>query len=389
MIQLLEDENGHGEKTPLKIGMNTIFWHGKNRVFDIREIPTIFSGLCYVILPHNVSSDPGDRFTFEFFSSITLEEDQLGEIKIEFSSKDAFLNIVWVGMNGIETQKFEMSLDKYSSLVAFYNEIENHYIKNCDEVFDSVFVNFAWKFVKHRQNFTCNNVCVPLYFEPIANLRPFLLNCVKAEDYYCMYLQWNLIASMGSEILKPCVVQHPKISGHKVAKTPSTEDQKNPKEHTFHLIVDLGDNREVNQEYFIPSTEYYDTLSLIGTIGGTLGLFLGFSFYSCIVALIDCFAARWEKYRPASVNSIDTSIVLRSNNREENLNSTRSRNYVTSSVGESPQRRHSISELSETDGADTLAQSQPEGRIMPPHYHIILLALLVIVFLVLVLVLVH
>merc|ERR1712051_916402 len=72
-------------------------------------------------------------------------------------------------MNGIETQKFEMSLDKYSSLVAFYNEIENHYIKNCDEGNDSVFVNFAKKFMENKQNFTCDNVCVPLYFEPIAN----------------------------------------------------------------------------------------------------------------------------------------------------------------------------------------------------------------------------
>ena len=84
---MLEDENGVGQKTPLNIGMNDIFWHGKNRVFDVREIPTIFSGLCHVILPHNVSSDPGDSFTFEFFSNVTLEEDQLTEIKIQFSSK--------------------------------------------------------------------------------------------------------------------------------------------------------------------------------------------------------------------------------------------------------------------------------------------------------------
>ena len=289
---MLEDENGVGPKTPLNIGMNKIFWHGKNRVFDVREIPTIFSGLCHVILPHNVSSDPGDRFTFEFFSNVTLEEDQLTEIKIQFSSKDAYLNIVWVGMNGIETQKFEMSLDKYSSLVAFYNEIENHYIKNCDEGNDSVFVNFAKKFMENKKNFTCDNVCVPLYFEPIANtIKHDIPNCVKAEDYYCMYgPQLQFIVPMASETLKPCMVQHPKISGEKGAKTPSTEDEKNPKEHTFHLIVDMGDNREVNKEYLI-----YDTLSLIGTVGGTLGLFVGFSFYEFFLAVIDFFLDKCER----------------------------------------------------------------------------------------------
>ena len=293
MIQLLEDENGDEGKTPLKIGMNTIFWHGKNRVFDVREVPTIFSGLCHVILPHDVSSEPGDRFTFEFFSNITLEEDQLSEIKIQFSSKDAYLNIVWVGMNGIETKTFEMSLDKYSSLVAFYNEIENHYIKHCDDGNDSVFVNFAKKFMENKQNFTCDNVCVPLYFEPIANtITHDIPNCVKAEDYYCMYApQLNLIVPMGSETLKPCVVQHPKISNaEKGAKVPSTEDEKNPEEQTFYLIVNMGDNREVNKEYLI-----YDTLSLIGTVGGTLGLFVGFSFYEFFLVVIDFFLDKCER----------------------------------------------------------------------------------------------
>ena len=42
----------------------------------------------------------------------------------------------------------------------------------------------------------------------------------------------------------------------------------------------MGSNREINKEYLI-----YDTLSLIGTVGGILGLFVGFSFYDFFVML--------------------------------------------------------------------------------------------------------
>ena len=137
-------------------------------------------------------------------------------------------------------------------------------------------------------------------------------------------------------------------------KTPSTKDEKNPKEHTFHLVVDMGDNKEVNQEYLIPNSQYYDTLSLIGTVGGTLSLFLGFSFYSFIIALIDLFAARCKKYQPASVETIDT-INSSANNHEEDVNSTE-------------QRRHSMPELPETGGqilVDISTPYQPGGWIMP------------------------
>ena len=83
----MEDELGEGPKTSLKIGKNVIYWHRKERIFDVLEISTIYNGLCHVILPRNVSSDPGDRFPFEFFSNTTSEDDQLTGIKLQFSSK--------------------------------------------------------------------------------------------------------------------------------------------------------------------------------------------------------------------------------------------------------------------------------------------------------------
>ena len=105
VINLLDNEHELGEnakKVPLTIGMNTVFWKKKYRMFNVKEIPTIFSGLCHVILPNNVNSDKGDRFPFEIIAEAQEDnKDTIHEIKLQFSSNDSYLAIVWVGMNGI------------------------------------------------------------------------------------------------------------------------------------------------------------------------------------------------------------------------------------------------------------------------------------------------
>ena len=49
----------------------------------------------------------------------------------------------------------------------------------------------------------------------------------------------------------------------------------------------------MNREYLI-----YDVWSLIGTVGGALGLFVGFSFYDFVSLVIDFICKRLEKVRP-------------------------------------------------------------------------------------------
>ena len=57
----------------------------------------------------------------------------------------------------------------------------------------------------------------------------------------------------------------------------------------------MGSNREIHIEYLI-----YDTLSLIGTIGGTLGLFVGFSFYDFLAMIIHFAFKKIEEYMTSS-----------------------------------------------------------------------------------------
>ena len=87
-----------------------------------------------------------------------------------FSSREEYLAKVWVGMPGVVTVDYTFDLKKYSSIVAFYNEIQNDYIKNCDGTIGrTVFQNFAQKIVDSKKDYNCTNVCIPIWFEPITN----------------------------------------------------------------------------------------------------------------------------------------------------------------------------------------------------------------------------
>ena len=91
----------------------------------------------------------------------------------------------------------------------------------------------------------------------------------------------DIITSLAPESLKSCTIKNPKIKDIK-SEVDNAEDVED--EFIFDIIVEIGATRERQTEYFI-----YDTLSMVGTIGGTLGLFVGFSFYDFISMLIDLF----------------------------------------------------------------------------------------------------
>ena len=96
----------------------------------------------------------------------------------------------------------------------------------------------------------------------------------------------NIITSLAPESLKSCTIKNPKIKDIK-SEVDNAKDVEN--EFIFDIIVEIGATRERQTEYFI-----YDTLSMVGTIGGTLGLFVGFSFYDFISMIIDLFFDKFK-----------------------------------------------------------------------------------------------
>ena len=91
----------------------------------------------------------------------------------------------------------------------------------------------------------------------------------------------DIITPLAPQSLKSCTVKNPTIKDIKI-EVDNVEDVEN--EFNFEIIVEIGATRPRQIEYLI-----YDTLSLVGTVGGTLGLFVGFSFYDFICMIIDLF----------------------------------------------------------------------------------------------------
>ena len=59
--------------TYFNVGTNEIQWKGKSLTYEVKEVETIFYGLCQAIWPKNVSLEPGDRYTISVHSNLTLK----------------------------------------------------------------------------------------------------------------------------------------------------------------------------------------------------------------------------------------------------------------------------------------------------------------------------
>ena len=125
------------------------------------------------------------------------------------------------------------------------------------------------KVVKHNQSI-CSNTCLP------ATIKGFP-QCELFEDYICNF--WPMWNTVYQESFRKCA-KHCKWA-----------------EYTGELAnyydFDTGDwiiwNYNFDNELIEVYEEYlmYDIIGLIGTTGGTLGLFIGFSFWGFLNTLLD------------------------------------------------------------------------------------------------------
>ena len=86
------------------------------------------------------------------------------------------------------------------------------------------------------------------------------------------------------------------------------DEEKNDDYDQFHLIMEMGTNKQFEREYLI-----YDSWNMVGTIGGALGLFVGFSFYDFIVMFINFISKKCEKVNPEPDDSSSDLKTMKEN----------------------------------------------------------------------------
>ena len=75
------DSDDSSGVTYFDVGTNVIKWKGKSLTYEVKEVETIFSGLCQTIWPKNVLLEPGDRYTIYVHSNLTLKGCKLFSLK--------------------------------------------------------------------------------------------------------------------------------------------------------------------------------------------------------------------------------------------------------------------------------------------------------------------
>ena len=153
--------------------------------------------------------------------------------------------------------------------------------KPLDTEYESVWQCFVNIFINEHFS-PCPIKCLPIQMKGFnyVNKSIYIPNCAKLEDEICNGgpKVWNKLWHELPNCLDPC-----KIITYKDSLLDMYEPEYLNGGHTFsNFELAVNNIRKIEREVLV-----YDTNDAIGAIGGSLGLFLGFSFFDVISKCLD------------------------------------------------------------------------------------------------------
>ena len=175
------------QRSLLSIGMNKIETENSIYNFEVKEIPTVTSGMCYAIIPKGMTMQPyEDTMLLLIAKNTTLENTEMTKVTIQISSNDSYHTIIQK-INGMKNSILEKDFTTNStSLAIYYTEETNDFIKECSEF--SFFKCLAKTFVE-TEKFNCTKKCVPLVYDSLMDVVDHNIpKCTDPidKDEYCM-----------------------------------------------------------------------------------------------------------------------------------------------------------------------------------------------------------
>ena len=251
----------------------------------VKSINGMNNGQCLVIIPFEKTLlKPGSFLRFILMHDLNAT-DIIKEVSLSLTSQnDDYLYNVWTGLPGVKPENILIDASKIDSVTLFYNQVEQKYIKECTEENDkSVFQDFAQEIIKNKELYNCSNFCIPIAVAEILDtINHSLEYCKRLKDYYCSIENLGLMSKLGRKTTKRCLINYADVR-------PMTNDAVDgSNDGMLWISIALGENQLVYKEYFVK-----DTLDLIGTVGGTLGLFIGFSFFDAFSIIVDFFVQKF------------------------------------------------------------------------------------------------
>ena len=267
---------------PLKVGRNEIEEGGIIWSYKVKENPSNNVGMCYVIIPDQILVRPfHNTLTISITRNFTDGKDEISKLLIQFSSNDTFNTInsrIGGLVNDVIEQEF-VSNEHY--MLIDYTEENTEFIKDCSE--SSVFKCWAEKIVDTKE-FNCTKKwgkCVPVVYSSLMeNIEHDIPECFDNSEEYCMLgiEAFKIHQRLKSSCLKQCQSKSSRLDIRKV-KAKSYNKQGEIQVDIFFTVLP---EKISNKEYLI-----YDGVGMFGSIGGSLGLFVGFSIFDSLCPIVE------------------------------------------------------------------------------------------------------
>ena len=251
-----------------------ILHKGKNKVKDVsdmiinvEEIPTVENGMCYSMTFDLVKIN---RVYLRFgIIPTSLTEDPKG-VTLYFTTKNTRFGLIdryWklfkpLIINKSFAYKYMMSLD--------LDETQWHFQKgdpNCQEgcPMEKCFTHIDFTGLQ----------CIPVVFKRWFEDSNLTL-CSTLQDNTVSYKR-----VMEQRYSFKCPIPEKDVQFHAIVSDDEFFDMQHPQDAVYIYLKQYYSDRQLKKEVLI-----YDTATLIGSLGGFLGLFVGFSFYGTISCLM-------------------------------------------------------------------------------------------------------
>ena len=188
-----------------------------------------------------------------------------------------------------DTRKFEFQ-PKNSSVINSISYHQSLKVNLCLEESESSYECVA-NLVQNVPLYNCSGKCLTpriRAFMPKMKNSQFFKKCSNFEQEICMNREYcafyvKIIEKMKQNCSEPCSVIDYRVSASEI----NLEQYASYEEAILLDIYSSFGTIKVKKEYRI-----YDTLGMIGTCGGSFGLFTGFSFFDVICHFVDLIALR-------------------------------------------------------------------------------------------------
>ena len=255
---MLDDDNNKTAKHKLEYGQKVM----DNFQIDVYHIQTMNLGVCYVIESGEIVNT---QRQFEVFIKDlnSNNDDKLSNLNLFIGSPETWYGIIALSWPYFELERLRFSFDIQNTYHWMDMSVTNKSYLNGHKSVEECIENLM------ATNDVCKK-CTPFFF----SFKNKMTTCQSYEDYHCWF-NWSFFITKNYMNFKKCM-KPTKTTLYKAKPVSVGEKALNRSEITL-LFTYQSDEIKIEEETLLMGTSSY-----IGSVGGSLGLFLGFSFFSSL-----------------------------------------------------------------------------------------------------------